>query len=160
MPLSLSLSLRTHTIQCITYICCKIDKPSDSLTVRKGVQPQLPTQNKLLPCSSYSSDLKISLESGHSSDITISLQVFTHFKQISSTVCLPKRASLLLWQYQECLFYTLNRKWKLIITFKQLLSVKCLYLFLSLSLSLRPHTQTMFYLYLLRNGQTVRQFNR
>ena len=81
VPLSLSLTLYVRIqSQCITYTCCETDKLSDSLTVRKGVQPQLPTQNKLPPCSGHSSDLKISLESCHSLDIKISLQRFHSFK--------------------------------------------------------------------------------
>ena len=80
VPLSQSLSLYVRIqSQCITYTCCEMDKLSDSLTVRKGVQPQLPTQNKLPPCSGHSSDLKISLESA-TSDIKISLQGFHSFQ--------------------------------------------------------------------------------
>ena len=139
-----------------------MDKLSDSLTVRKGVQPQLPTQNKLPPCSGHSSDLKISLESGHSSDIKISLQGFhsfqTDFHNCSpSPTCLSVAMEI---SRMPLLHFEKKMKAYHYLPIAALCEVPLSLFSLSLSHSLRPHTKPMYYLYLLRNGQTVRQFNR
>ena len=153
--LFLSLYVRIQS-QCITYTCCETDKLSDNLTVRKGVQPQLPTQNKLPPCSGHSSDLKISLKSGHSSDIKISLQGFHSFQTDFTTARLPQRASVAM-EISRMPLLHFEKKMK---AYHYLPIAALCEVPLSLSLSLRPHTKPMYYLYLLRNGQTVRQFNR
>ena len=153
--LFLSLYVRIQS-QCITYTCCETDKLSDSLTVGKGIQPQLPTQNKLPPCSGHSSDLKISLESGHSLDIKISLQGFHSF-QTDFQKCSP---------FPTCLSVAMEISRMSLLYFEKIknyhyfpIAALC-EVSLSLSLSLRPHKKKMYYLYLLRNGQTVRQVNR
>ena len=106
--LSLSLSTSAHNPVYCLYLLQngQIGKSSDSLPVRKSVQPQLLTQNKLQPCSGHSSDRKISLKSGHLSDIKFSLQGFHSFQVGFHNCSSPRRASLLPWAYRELFFYT------------------------------------------------------
>ena len=124
---------------------------SDNSIVRKNEQPQLPTQNKLPPCSGHSSDLKISLESGHSSDLKISLQGFHSF-QTDFHNCSPSPTYLSVAMEISRMPLPHFEKKNESLT---LPSHNCSLWSASISFSLSTSAyKPMYYLYLLRNGQS------